>query len=509
MIATATTGTGFKGVISYVQKEHEKNLEKYELPEILEKNNIYGDTKKMSSQMRFISKGNSRVSRPVLHVAISFHKDEKLNKEQTEKAINSVLKEIGVNKENNQYFLVKHNDAKHEHYHAVINKVGFDAKTIDTSYIKNKLQVICDKIEQEQGLRRTNGRTILYDPKSEKGYRFLTREEKKAAALKKRSYHIRDKSSKLSEEKNHIKTKITEALKDKNINTADKLKSTLEKESIQTKFMENKNGISGISFRYQNQAYKGTDLGYKWKQVSNNLEQNRKSLESLKNQQQSIYSTNKEDWKGIDKTQPSSFPIDYSKFSTEQQKEIMFTKDYNKAIESVVNQHKEEYKKKKLNPDTDRIFKENGFKKEREIYVFEREGHRLEVQKKAFDIATKQVQEKYKRFEKESENYNTLMNTQPKKEPLLFGKEKIIEENLKLHREKKEAIKPEFKIDNSVLDARTYQINSKSIKDKLNETNQDKFKSAVEKGRDEKGTNPNNLTIEKEEKKNQSKGLGM
>ena len=252
---------------------------------------------------------------------------------------------------------------------------------------------------------------------------------------------------------------------------------------------------------------KGTDLGYKWKQVSNGLEQNKKSLQQMKAKEQSVYSTNKEDWKGIDKTNPNNFPVDYSKFTNEQQKEIMFTKDYNKAIENVVNQHKEEYKKENLAPDTDRIFKENGFKKEGDKYIFEKDEHRQEVHKKAFDVATKQVKEKHSKFEKDVEKYNNLMNTQPKKEPLLFGKEKVIEENLKLHREKKEAVKPEFKIDNNVLDVRTYQINSKSVKDKLNDINKENFKSAVEKGRDEKGTDKNNLTIEKEEKK--SKGLGM
>ena len=92
MIATATTGTGFKGAISYIQKEHEKDLSQEEKPELIAKNNIYGDTKKMSSQMRFLAKENSRVSRPVLHVAISFHKSEKLTPEQVEKAVNSVLK---------------------------------------------------------------------------------------------------------------------------------------------------------------------------------------------------------------------------------------------------------------------------------------------------------------------------------------------------------------------------------------------------------------------------------
>lgn len=507
MIATATTGKGFKGVISYVQKEHEKDLSEEEKPELIAKNHIYGDTKKMSSQMRFLAKENSRVSRPVLHVAVSFHKSEKLTAEEAEKAVNSVLKEIGVDKENNQYLLMKHNDAKHEHYHAVVNKVGLDGKNIDTSYIKNRLQVACDKVEQEQSLRRTEGRTILYDPTNERGYRFLTKEEKAAAAAKKREAPIRDKGTKIAEEKNHIKTKITEALKDRNIDTAEKLKTALEKESIQTKFMENKNGISGVSFRYHNQAYKGTDLGYRWKQVSNGLEQNKKSLQQMKTKEQSVYSTNKEDWKGIDKTNPNNFPVDYSKFTNEQQKEIMFTKDYNKAIENVVNQHREEYKKENLTPDTDRIFKENGFKKEGERFVFEKDGHKQEVQKKAFDVATKQVQERHQRFEKESEKYNTLMSTQPEKVPLIFGREKIIEQNEQLAGRKILAQKPVFNVDNSTLDIRTYQINSKSVKDKLNDINKENFKSVVEKGRDEKGAEKTSLTIAKEEKKN--KGLGM
>lgn len=507
MIATATTGTGFKGAISYIQKEHEKDLSQEEKPELIAKNNIYGDTKKMSSQMRFLAKENNRVSRPVLHVAISFHKSEKLTAEQAEKAVNSVLKEIGVDKENNQYLLMKHNDAKNEHYHAVINKVGLDGKNLDTSYIKNRLQVACDKVEQEHGLRRTEGRTILYDPTNEKGYRYLTKEEKAAAAEKKRTSPIRDKSTKIADEKNHIKAKISEALKDKNIDTADKFKTALEKESIQTKFMENKNGISGVSFRYQNQAYKGTELGYRWKQVHKGLEQNKKQVLNMKSQEQNIYSGNKEDWKDVDKSKVHTFPVDYSKFTNEQQKEIMFTKDYNNAIESVVNKHKEEYKKENLTPDSDKIFKENGFKKEGDKYVFEKDGHKQEVDKKVFDIATKQVQEQFKKYEKDLQNYNTLMNTQPEKVPLIFGREKVIEENQQLVGKQMLAQKPVFNVDNSTLDVRTYQINSKSIKDKLEEIKNENFKSAVEKGRDDKSTDKNSLTIAKEEKKN--RGMRM
>ena len=156
------------------------------------------------------------------------------------------------------------------------------------------------------------------------------------------------------------------------------------------------------------------------------------------------------------------------------------------AVLSYYEIYKEEYKKENLTPDSDKIFKENGFKKEGDKYVFEKDGHKQEVDKKVFDIATKQVQEQFKKYEKDLQNYNTLMNTQPEKVPLIFGREKVIEENQQLVGKQMLAQKPVFNVDNSTLDVRTYQINSKSIKDKLEEIKNENFKSAVEKGREEK-----------------------
>lgn len=494
MIATATTGTGFKGAISYIQKEHEKNLSEGETPELISKNNLYGDTKKMSSQMRFLANENSRVSRPVLHVAVSFHKSEKLTPEQAEKAVHSVLKEIGVEKENNQFLLIKHNDAKHEHYHAVINKVGFDGKNIDTSYIKNRLQVACDKIEQEQGLRRTEGRTILYDPTNEKGYRFLNKEEKAAVMEKKRAAPIRDKSTKIADEKNHIQSKISEALKNKEVNTSDKFKNILEKEGIQVKYMENRNGISGVSFKYENQAYKGTSLNYRWKQIENKLEQNKKITQ------------NKDRMEGDDRRMLYNLPLKLDKYTEEEKKEIMFTRDYNKAIDNVIIKHKEEYNKENVKPDTDKIFKENGFRKENDVYVFEKDGHRQEVSSKSFELSNENAKRELETHKKKLEEYNKLMNTQPKKEPALFGKEKVREENKKLEASKKEAVKPIFKPETR-LDYKTYSIHSSAMLNKIKEQDQAKFKDAVQRNKDakEKGVQGTKA----EEKKNKNKGLGM
>lgn len=458
MIATATTGTGFKGCLSYVQKEHEKDLSQDEQPELISKNNIYGDTQKMSSQMHFLANENSRVSRPVLHVAVSFHKDEKLTPEKAEKAVNAVLKEVGIEKENNQYLIMKHNDAKHEHYHAVINKVGLDGKNINTSYIKNRLQVACDKIEQQQGLRRTEGRTILYDLTNEKGYRFLNKEEKTLVAEKKRENPTRDKDKKISDEKNHVKSKISEVLRDNEINTPDKLKQALGKEAIETKFMQNKNGISGVSFQYNNQAYKGSSIGYKWNDLNKELFNNKK--------------------------------LSNMKLTPDEKKEIEFNKDYNRAIKRVIEKHSEEFRNGNVNPNTDRIFAESGFKKQDNNFVYERDNQKISVSEKPFDFAKDEVSKQLLAHKEREKNYNKLMSTKPKRKPLLFGRKEVEKENKQLLDKQIFAGRPVFRPKDYGLNDRDFHQVSKTIQQKSREENsiaQHRQKLSVDEERNKRG----------------------
>lgn len=267
MIISASTGQGFRGAISYVEKEHEKNLTPEQRPEILQQNNIAGTAQEKAQQMRFVANGNSRASRPVLHVSVSFSEKEKITPQQRDKVLNDVVKELGATPENNQYQIVKHNDAGHEHYHIVLNKVGFDGKNIDTSYIKNKCQVIADKLEQKHELQRVKGRTIVYDPSNEKGYRYTTKAER-SQSLKK----PQDREQGVKDKKAFIQQEVGKALKESKSLT--ELKEKLATKGIETKYTQNKNGLSGVSFRYENQAVKGSAIGYKAKDISTGIEQN-------------------------------------------------------------------------------------------------------------------------------------------------------------------------------------------------------------------------------------------
>lgn len=288
MVVGVSTGNGFKGTISYVQKEHEKNLEQDRKPEIIEKNNIYGNTLSMSKQMRFVSNGNSRVSKPVMHLSVNFSKNEKLTEDQRQKAVQSVLKEMGVKSENHQYLIAKHNDTENPHYHIVLNKVDLDGKKLNLGFdgkreefIKNKLQVIADKIEQEQGLKRTEGRNIIYDAGNEKGYRFLTAEEKSQRKPREKKV-ILDKNPNKLKQQTAIKEEINKVLQDQKIISPGSFKIALEKRGIDVKFSENKNGIYGISLKTDKISLKGSEIGAKWNDINKILVENSKAIQETK-----------------------------------------------------------------------------------------------------------------------------------------------------------------------------------------------------------------------------------
>ena len=456
MIGNATTGTGFGGVISYVYKEKVKDLKEEEKPEFIASNQVFGSPKDMAKQMRYISKENEYVSRPVLHVSLSFSRDEKLNPEQAKKAIFSTLKELGVDEKLNQYVIVKHNDAKHEHYHAVINKVDLEGKNLDTSYIKNKLQVACDKVEKTQNLRRTEGRTVMYDPTNEKGYRFRTPEEKKVAAEKKLNNKVRDKSPKIEDKKNYIKENITQVLSDKSINNPDKFKKALESKAIETKFAENKNGIYGASYKHKNEVVKGTDIDYKYNKVKAKLEQN-------KEQHQEQF-------------KPKSKPME--------QDDTQFTQEYNQRITKVVNEHNSEFDKRNFNPNTDKIFAENGFAKENDKYIFEKDGHKAEVSKDTFELAKKQEQSEFNRESTEEKDYKNLMSQQPEKVPAFIGKSKAIENNKELLEKQKTTQKPVYVRKNKRIQSKDLQITSKTLTAKAKEEQEQKLKTEQNKNID-------------------------
>jgi len=288
MVVELSTGNGFRSTISYVHKEHEKDLPQEKRPEVIEKNLVFGNTPEMARQMRFVSNANSRISKPVMHVSVSFDAKERISEEQRQKAVQSVLKEMGVKAQDHQYLIVKHNDTANPHYHIVLNKVDLDGKKLNLGFdgkkeefVKNRLQVIADKIEQEQGLKRTEGRNIVYDANSEKGYRFLSKEEKAENRTRNKKEN-KEKNPNKREQQIAIKNEVDKVLQDKKIRTADDFKTALESKGIDVRFSENTTGISGVSFKTDKISVKGSQIGAKWGDINKVLQDNGKTVQENK-----------------------------------------------------------------------------------------------------------------------------------------------------------------------------------------------------------------------------------
>jgi len=278
--ANANTGNGFSKAVSYALQE-QKQLPDAQRAVVLEYSNVFGSSRDIGRQMRDIADDRERVQKPVLHLQINFHPAEKLGREQAEKAVHAILKEVGISADNHQYVLVQHRDKAHDHYHVVANRIGMDGSLVSNERIIERLQVACDKVEQEQGLRRTEGRTVFYDPSQEKGFRYATSEEKKAHRAKNKKTSL-DKNPNKREQQAVIRNEVLKVLQDKKIGTAENFKKALASKGIDVRFMENKNGISGVSFKTDKISIKGSQIGAKWNDISKVLEHNSKTIQETK-----------------------------------------------------------------------------------------------------------------------------------------------------------------------------------------------------------------------------------
>ncbi len=425
MIAFSNTGTGFKGAISYVLKEHEKYLQFHQKPIVIEQNNVWGTSSEMAKQMRFIADSNSKSSRPVLHIAFSFHKDERLPLRKSLEAMHLALNEIHFNKDKNQYLVVKHNDTDVEHYHWIINKVNLEGKNLDTSYIKNRLQVACDKVEKQLNLRYTQGRTIVYDSKSENGYRFTRKEMPRNKVFREKSANISDTKQFVYDELVHVLSFLSD-VKD--------LETQLSKKRIACKTTFNKNGLSGVSFRYNKQAYKGSQIGIKAKDIVNAVEKN----QSLDIKQQ-----------------------------------ITTLSAFDKNIQNALSAIVKDYENGNPYPDFTEHFKKQEIVLDPERLLYK--GFRISNQplERFRQKAETYVLGTLKDFEYKTYYYHDLMKQQPEKVPLLFGRDKILAENKRLMKQQQNAAEPELqiKINGSIIPdySMAFKISIQERKEKLAE----------------------------------------
>ncbi|GGC76159.1 hypothetical protein GCM10011387_32430 [Pedobacter quisquiliarum] len=502
--ANANTGNGFAKAISYALQETKKYPEETRA-KLLELNQVYGSSREMGKQMREVADERKTAQKPVLHVQINFHPDEKLSRAQAEQAIDSILKDIGIEKDNHQYVVVQHKDKAHDHYHVVANRIGMDGELLNDHRIKDRLQVACDKVEQLQQLRPTTGRTVVYDPSLKKGFRYV-----KTQKQQKEQKPVRDKNPAIMDTKNEIRIALTEVLSKEEVKNPEQLREALGKRGIDVQLSQNKNGISGVSFRKDEIAVKGSAAGYRWADISEALSENQAKSERLENvnphrlksslavhlegqKEQSLFIKGDSKTPGIQVPKFESHsagirpevkdPSAGLQPTKQEQQEVDFAKEYNPKAQGAIREIKAELEKGNTSLDVNSVMAKHGFKAEQDQFVYSSGGMQKGIPNNAFDHAVKGVKQQQQIFKGIESKYNDLMKKAPEKIGLLdklSGKASEKEKaNSNLEREKINAIKPEFKPRVYGLEERDFEVRPKFEQRQFEHNRQQEFKKSI------------------------------
>jgi hypothetical protein len=244
MIGKVTLGKGFAGAVRYVMEKPNA--------EVLFMSGISGDNPNMIAR-QFIAIADEKrdISKPVWHTPISFAYEDQVTNNLMISIAQDYLREIGFDLNQHQYLIVKHNDTKHQHFHILANRIGYDKKVVNDYYCKNRTAAVCDLLEQKYNLSVARNHIST-----------RSRNNK----IPPNDYYRRE-----------ISGYIQSALIEDRVTSFDQLSENLAKHNIQMVLHKQSTGrIYGISFQMEQYCYKGSSIGkdYNIKQIHKSLSEN-------------------------------------------------------------------------------------------------------------------------------------------------------------------------------------------------------------------------------------------
>lgn len=247
MIAKNIKGKSFKGCVQYVMNETAK---------LLDAEGVWADNiKDMIRSFAMQRSGRKEIKQPVGHIPISFAPEDKerMTNDFMVQLAKEYMQEMGI--KDTQYIIVRHHNADNEHLHIVYNRINNDLKLISVNNDYKRNIKTCKKLKDKYNLTYGKGkdqvkREKLNDPDKVK-------------------YYIYDA----------IKA-VLQGCK----NPAD-LRFSLKKYGIEIeyKLKRTTNEIEGVSFRYNNIAFKGSQIDRKFS-FGNLKKEFQKNIELLQQQ---------------------------------------------------------------------------------------------------------------------------------------------------------------------------------------------------------------------------------
>jgi len=249
MIAKNIKGKSFKGCVRYVMNETAKLLE---AEGVLARNK-----EKIIRGFAMQRSGRREIKQPVGHIPISFAPEDKerMTDDFMVQLAKEYMEEMGIR--NTQYIIVRHHNTNNDHLHIVYNRIDNNLKLISVNYDYKRNIKVCKKLKDRHKLTYGEGK--------ERVKREKLRNPNKA------KYYIHD-AIKSVLPKCTIPAHLRWELQELGI-------------ELDYKFKRGTSQIEGVSFRYGNISFKGSQVDRKFSfgNLKKAFEQN---LAELKRQSQ-------------------------------------------------------------------------------------------------------------------------------------------------------------------------------------------------------------------------------
>lgn len=243
MIAKTSIGASFGSALEYGAglkpgKEHK-------LSELLGASNLAArDPLNMAAEMMAVA-DSSRCQRPVWHTSLNWPQGEDVKREQLLRAAAEYCRQMGADPTRHQVAIYQHHDRPHTHIHIYINRVPIDGgAALDTSHNYARNVKVCQAITLQLGMSQVpQQRQSLKDHDA---YKQTSRE--------------------------YVQAELKMALSDMSITTHEQLRLRLLERGIESQFkQDSQNRLVGCSFRYEQMAMKGSEVGHKAQQITQHL----------------------------------------------------------------------------------------------------------------------------------------------------------------------------------------------------------------------------------------------
>ena len=156
MIAKITVGNSLYGALSYNQEKVNHELGKVLASHLVcePMDGIFNVAETAADFESFLPL-HYRTEKPVIHISLNPHPDDKLSDEQLADIAQEYLEKLGYGDQ--PYMIFKHSDIEREHIHIVSLQVRSDGTKISDSKIGLRSKAITEELEKKYGLHPAEG----------------------------------------------------------------------------------------------------------------------------------------------------------------------------------------------------------------------------------------------------------------------------------------------------------------------------------------------------------------